>query len=363
MPSPEQNQSFISEVVEPAGVPRKYELAELEQDIDVFSDGVQKIVRKMAAGKAVSQKDRNALDEEKELWWEAKYGFPYSQTAARETALVENHGSQAEKEQFHNIQQRLLKALDRGDTDETNQLRQEYKEKYPDQMEGVTILFELKPFMELERRVEEKMARHEQVDSGDFKEMTQMQFLLTHFALQNSKDREFMQLFWDVGGRIARSVGREKNWENLCRGILTQVATYKIFDSLDLKPKLSHPREDAFEKIDMWSEDDAIQIKTSGQNQPMVVEAEAIGFPAVQTDSQDQINLFNSRYSGEARQFRAKIKEYQKRLHKKVKGYFIVIPESSYDPVTGEPNEFIIKYVRNHLPQVQTGQREIKKAA
>ena len=40
------------------------------------------------------------------------------------------------------------------------------------------------------------------------------------------------------------------------------ISVFKIFEALGFSPKLSHPKEDAFEAIDMWSgAGDAVQIK------------------------------------------------------------------------------------------------------
>lgn len=70
----------------------------------------------------------------------------------------------------------------------------------------------------------------------------------------NGDDKEFMNLFWKVNSITADGMGKLRKLNILKKGLLNQVAAYKVIEALGKKPKLSHPNEDAFNAIDLWTE-------------------------------------------------------------------------------------------------------------
>ncbi len=136
------------------------------------------------------------------------------------------------------------------------------------------------------------------------------------------------------------------------RGVVTQVATHRIFKELGFNPKISHPDEDAFKKIDMWSDDThAVQIKGSAHEAFGIYETDEVGPAPVEISEDGKTRkLFDS----QLRSFRTKLKSFGS----DVKGYFIVIPSDKLDFATGEPSRELIELVRKKIAP-----EEMQKAA
>jgi hypothetical protein len=127
------------------------------------------------------------------------------------------------------------------------------------------------------------------------------------------------------------------------RGVVTQVATHRIFKELGFNPKISHPDEDAFKKIDMWSDKKhAVQIKGSAHEAFGIYETDEIG-PAPVEISED--GKTRKLFDGQLRSFRTKLKSFGS----DVKGYFIVIPSNMLDFSTGEPSRELVELVRHKI--------------
>ncbi|MDF1497282.1 MAG: hypothetical protein P1P90_04435 [Patescibacteria group bacterium] len=330
---------------------KEYLMKELMEDISIFSELAQKAIRKLVGGdNNLMDDEATALKNERDEWWMEKYGFPYKQKQARNEVLMRKYAPPEEKAKAIELQRSLLEALKNDDQEKVKELQDVYFREYPDQLEGVTILFEMLPFLRLSAKVS-KESKDYSTEKENFEYLTQYQFLLTDFILFNSKDKEFMKNFWDIWATIAKNDGVLREFNILRRGILSQVSVFKIFEALGFTPKLSHPKEDAFEAIDMWSgSGEAVQIKgTPNDDAAVLIETDEISFPGVDINDGGELKHLNSYMQNQAQKFRAKLSRYNKFTKQDVKGYFVVIPYSKFDHVTGEPDREFVNRVREEL--------------
>ena len=69
-------------------------------------------------------------------------------------------------------------------------------------------------------------------------------------------------------------------------------------------------------------------------------------FPGVEVNDEGELKHLNSYMQSQAQKFRAKLDRYNRYTKKDVKGYFIVIPHSKFDHITGEPDKDFVEKVR-----------------
>lgn len=236
----------------------------------------------------------------------------------------------------------------------TAELKPTYLEKYFEHTEGMEALsgmitfFEEEELMNLEKN---KNKRAELLQS-----LTEYQFLLTHFVLTNSQDKEMLALFWETA-RSRAGEDYKKRFKMLKRGVLTQAAIFHIYERMGKSPKLSHPAEDAFGAIDMWTGiDKAVQIKgDQHQKKPIIIDADEVDFPGVELDSPTNYRWkhYNNGYS----RFRIKLKKYCKKTGRDINAFYIVLPHKSFDSVTGEPNDKTVEFFRDNEKELLAGER------
>ncbi len=132
---------------------------------------------------------------------------------------------------------------------------------------------------------------------------------------------------------------------------MSQVAVYKILESIGEKPSLSHPDEDAFHAIDLWVQPGmTIQTKMGKHVEtPALLETEHLAFPAVKARNKKESRYYNSKYFHESERFRAKIRNYGKMKGEKIKGFMLIIPFSKIDRATGEPSSELTEFFRNKI--------------
>ena len=150
-----------------------------------------------------------------------------------------------------------MEALKAQDEHKISELKARYKTEYPNQIEGIEVLFGLPEFLrtqaDINKQKQEKSHHLSQPEvKQQFKNLTEYQFLMTHFILQNSNDKAFLSDFWNILEKIGGQMGNLRDVHTQRNGVLTQVAVYKILEQLGERPRLSHPDEDAFEAIDLW---------------------------------------------------------------------------------------------------------------
>ncbi len=326
---------------------------ELSDDINVFPKNIHPLVEKFINGEQQSSHEQSLLDRAINKWWLDKYGFSFTSTTARNEVLQRKYDPQKSKE-AHALQWDLLQAIKESNEEKIEQLKKSYQEEYPDQMETIEVIFGIRDFLEKAIQItDERKTSKEKISKNKFRDLTEYQFLFTHFLVQNNKNREFLDLFWNVATEIAEKMNAKIKLDILRRGQISQVAVYRIVQELGQNPKLAHPDEDAFEAIDLWeSADKAIQIKGWEEEVPAVFNVDEIVFPAMQVDNgKHKKSLYNSAEHFQSKNtiFRAKLKEYGERLGKEFSGYMLAVPYSKIDFINGEPAPELIEFFRDKL--------------
>lgn len=337
-------------VVEPMKSSQEYERLEMQSDMSVFPEDTHPIVEKYLRKEILSFEEQEKLDEARDEWWQGKYGFPHDERAARREVLIRKYAPPEELARTNELQEQLFRATEKQDQKEITRLKEIYKKEYPEQLEGVKALFELTPFLEKSEKLNERPIEVREEPMKTFEDLARYQFTLTHFIANNSRNKEFLNLFWRVSEKLAEKTKNLKNLNSLRKGVLSQVAILKTLEALGAKPRLSHPKEDAFYAIDLWTDKkSAVQIKSTRAGEPLIIETDTIGFPGVEIEHNGEIHHFDSSLSEKFKKFRAKLSKYQSIIKKKIRGYFIVVPYSEFDFVTGQPSKGLISFVRKKL--------------
>lgn len=133
------------------------------------------------------------------------------------------------------------------------------------------------------------------------------------------------------------------------KSALSQVAILKVLEALGKRPRVAHPQEDAFHAIDLWMDQESvIQIK-GGSKKAAVIETDAISFPGIEVQGEDQTQHFNSFLSHHAQKFKTKISDYESVIGRKIKRFLVAIPYNKFDSVTGEPKEDFVEMIRKKI--------------
>jgi hypothetical protein len=334
-----ENTDFLVRQVE-VKTPKEHEMEEMRSDISAFSPAARAIVEKYLDNRPLAPEEAKIFRDEREKWWSDKYGFSYNFSAksVRSEVLRKKYAPPEELARANELQERMFAAIAQNSPD-AEKLKQEYLECYPDQLEGIEIIFGIRPFLELSRKMDtEEIPYAERIKI--LEEITEYQFLLTHFVQSNGQDKKFLALFWNTLEKIASQSELSRQLNIIRRGIITQVATFRMLEAAGTHPRLSHPSEDAFKSVDLWSDRGyAVQIKGTPEMEPRIMETDEIGFPGAETQS----GHYNSHLFAQAQRFKMKVARDGK------KGYFIVTPYSKVDFVTGEPDKELIDFAKRKL--------------
>jgi hypothetical protein len=371
----ESQDSFLPEnlLMKPEQRPSVARLIEAEflSDVESYFPGVAMIVRKRCVqGIHLNPIESSQFDAARNKWWQEKYGFPFFKNTEREELIRQKYDMHSEEDRSEKMKifTRLVEAVDCSNEHDIAMVRNKYLEQYPDQLEGVTALFEFIHHLDND----EYLSTHDFRDPNEnvrnemrtrVEEATQYAFLITHYILENGHDKEFLSTFWRAIELIAQKKEKLKRAHQLQRGVLSQVATHRIFETLGMNPSLSHPKEDAFKKVDLWVEGKgAVQVKgTKNIDEELFVSTDQLAFPGTQID--DGEGGGKIQYEGylmrELKKFQLKIDRYAEEINTPIKGYVAVIPYHEFDLITGEPNKEIIKRSAESLGiDLIEGQRE-----
>jgi len=325
---------------------------EMLDDISVFSDEERVVIeKKLIEEESLNNKEQAIFDKARINWFFDKYGFPYKLKITRNETLLRKYASEKEVEEKVSLQQELFLAIKADDNEKIKALKEKYESEYPDQLEGIAVLFGLQDYFSNSKKLEElKGKKWKEEEKKVMTDPSEFQFLLTHFISINGHNKEFLRTFWEVLEKTAETGGNLKQLHIMRQSILGQVAALKIFEAIGAKPKLSHPGEDVFKSIDMWSKnEDAIQIKSNRKiTEPMMTETDTAFFPGVITEDDEERCHYNSKYFADNQRFGLNLKKYGKIIGKKLRGYFLVVPTAQFDFITGEPSEKIIEFVRDY---------------
>lgn len=337
--------------------PRELEFAELKSDFTHhFARGAQIAARKKFAGEQLSSEEQSLFDRARNEWWFNKYGFPYARQEERVEVLTRKYMVTEELSKRRDMQQALFAAVRENDPARLKEARAAYEAEFPEQLEGLAALLEFPSYVSTQEKISfsgfnERNPKERERKKLAIQSLTQYHFLISHFVEQNSDDKMFLEDFWRTIEQLGVALGNLRQAQIMRSGVLSQVAAYKIFKQLGQHPQLSHPREDAFEAIDMWSDaDTAIQIKTGREtSDELLIDTDTIAFPSIESKEGDTVRHVSTELMHDIARFTTKSNLYGKKIGKKIKGYFAVIPRQTFDHVTGEPSEEVVRRFAERL--------------
>jgi hypothetical protein len=212
----------------------------------------------------------------------------------------------------------------------------------PERSEMAEVIASFSSFLETQRRLKMEEIESEEELLAAYRDVTEYQFLITHYVVSQAENPGALCEMWHALKEIARTKGEQQNFSMFQRGVVTQVATHRVFQELGFNPRFAHPSDDAFKKIDLWSDaTHAIQVKGSARESFGIFETDKIGPSPVEIMDGKTRKLFD----GDIRSFRTKLKGFGA----DVKGYFIVIPSDKIDFTTGKPSEELVALVRQKI--------------
>ena len=231
-------------------------------------------------------------------------------------------------------------------------------EMYPEDTETITALAELPSFfateweLEESRRLqemglftpEEKRVEHKK-RMRLVERLTEYQFLLTDLIVRFSKDESYLSNFWDSMESLATQDHSTGEMGKMKDAVLSQAAIFQLFEELGKHPHLSHPKEDAFNAIDLWTDGhQAIQVKGAPKSESfeIVPANETITFPGITVSDGARTKHYNSYISAERQYLKAKLDKYRESTHQNIEGFLVLIPRNQRNPITGAPNPEIV---------------------
>ena len=292
-------------------------------------------------------------------WWKTKFGFGFEDKIARDKKLIEFISKSAlerETTAEDNLRQRAklqVEILKSAEENDINRFISEYTKKYPSEFEGIAAITSVREFIEFQDWFKKhvKTAGLEKAQEC-FVSFTEYQFLLNHFVLRYSEDTEILEQFWKAAESMFGTEDEKVRFIALKGAVLSQVAIHKIIQSLGGNPELAHPRDDAFNSIDLWSEDHSAAVQASGWNEtvPAFYAADKVFLPASSIDTQDGINMYSiSNGIEKNKKFMLKIKRYAHKNRVNINGYMMVVPYSQINQTNGDPTPELVEFFRDKI--------------
>ncbi|MBX4198587.1 hypothetical protein KW782_04660 [Candidatus Parcubacteria bacterium] len=233
---------------------------------------------------------------------------------------------------------------------ESQNLIRSFKDKYPENLEGITALEQLTAFFE-EEKEQLKYRGDQSPEALKLREsLIQYQMLVAHFIIANGHDRELLEDFWKVSEDVVNQLEYNDgiNFKVFRFGILTQVAVYKIFEKIKKDPRTPHPREDLTYKIDLWAD----------ENTPIQIKGRTVGskFKILNLDDTG-MDAQRKRNEGISELLLRHLKRFKKNVTRpgspfgdeNAKGLLVAIPHDTFDLVTGEPSEEVMRVAKEYL--------------
>lgn len=326
---------------------------ELRGDLEAFGAQERPFVERWLEGEELDSGAWARFAYARSRWWQEKYGFPYKLRAEREEVLRRKYAPPEETARARALQEEFFAAMESGDDERIAELKQRYVAEFPDQLEGVEVLFAVRRMLEQQRVLDERREDPDyRAEREQYRDLTESQFLFTHFLVSNRKDKEMLGRFWVIAERVAKGLHALPNLNRLRRGLLSQVAAHATLDALGLNPMLSHPDEDAFRSVDLWAGTrTAVQVKGSMEvERPAVLTADTLAFPHIQTKHRSQRRAYSAKLFHDSQRFRAKLQQYATQTGRALEGFLLVIPYSKIDFITGKPAEELVEFFRTNLP-------------
>lgn len=237
------------------------------------------------------------------------------------------------------------------------ELKEEFIKINPGEAEIIEAFFEIKSLAEAQKEIQSFKDKGKKIEREKLKELmrdlTEWQFLMTHLLTQ-FKDKSSAAIFWSELGSLYKFFSGE-SLRGHKKGVIGQIGVYKTLEKFGLRPKIAHPDEDAFEKMDLSvslpTAETAIQTKyTERIKQPLVIKDD-IDYPSVLLEKLDKETYISHYDIEQMMRLRESCRKKSARTGKKIEALYLAIPEGSFDPDTGEPSEEFLKQIEPEIRQ------------
>lgn len=264
---------------------------------------------------------------------------------------------------FNKIKKEILTlkeySFDKNEFDKKyDELRKKFLKEYPSEDLTVEIIFGVRDLARAEKELAatrdvsgEKRIPKERLEEL-LKDLTEWQFMTTNLII-HSRNLDFIKDFWQTYGEIHKTFSDQR--ETYKKGIIGQAGIYKTLEKLNFKPKLSHPREDAFEKTDLWvsypgGKEMRVQAKyTSRVDKPLIISTEEISYPAIMLYGKERDTYISSKDIEEMMHLKEFCQRRSAREGKNTRAFYIAAPERSFNNLTGEPTPEFLKIVEEEM--------------
>lgn len=367
-----REQDFVIRPLSAVHSPQFYEqqeMIEYYRDSEILQDLIQRAYKRP---QSLTPEEVNEFSSLQHDWWKEVYlpewesGDSFSQEE-RFSVLQRKYDPPVLDKERAGLQGDFLYALKSRDESLLQSLHEEYLSRYPTQHEGVEVIFGLARHIEEGRRLEEGGFEQKADKLQMIESRAQYHYLLTHYLAMHSEEKEHLATLWNIMELATsqlpprpsdavhernRHYGARTEFNQLRKGVLSQVATWHLFRGLGYDAQLAHPAQDAFRATDLWAtEDTVVQVKGTPHALEFE-EVETIGFPAVSLmhdDGSEEYIETNTHLSESLTNFRMNLKSYGKKIEKNLKGYVVYIPYQEFDQITGIPSENILQEIGERL--------------
>ncbi len=254
---------------------------------------------------------------------------------------------------------KIIPALRKHNYPEIKKLHQKYLENYPQEQEAIEAFFNALSALSAEKQLKGHYLKGNE-RRKKIKELTEYQYLLTHFIAHNNKRKKELDEFWALLEEMASASQKSFELKTMRQGVLGQVAIFLSLNKLGFHPRLAHPNLDMMEKIDLQipesssQEEIDIQIKSSRRLiSPEIFSSQNIYPSSVEIQGQKNniIDFASQHFAEENKEFQIKIEEYKKKKKEDVKAYLVAIPYQDIDHSTGTPSPQLVSFLKEHLQE------------
>lgn len=238
-----------------------------------------------------------------------------------------------------------------------NELKDKFLKESPKERLALELLFSVKNYVAAREKLSSfgkkllgykdlKESKEEVINLSSWNQKA------TEFLAKHEYDKEFARAFWSSYETIFNLFSNDKNSrDGVKRGIVGQASVCHILSHAGLKPEISTPQEDVFEKIDLkislGGRNIAIQIKQHQKlNEPLILSAKDIKYPGIVSKGTDRDLYFSSLDIEEMTNLQESCQEKSRREKKKIEAFYIVIPSGHCDPDTGKPSSEFLKKIK-----------------
>lgn len=241
--------------------------------------------------------------------------------------------------------------------------------RHPDAKEESSVFSGVLQSLYLQQAIDKKRkAENFHYDSEVSKNFAEYNYLISHFFIglpKSPQSAAYGAHFWEAFSRMSDRLGLGSELRKLRSGVMGQVAAYKALRAIGEKPEFSLPREDVFQKIDLWNakkeiDADAFQIKTSSRQHESVIleESEWLEFPSVATKpSSASEHHFIEESFRKMNSFSAAVKKYGAAVGKHIHAWYISLPSSAIDYATGNVSADILEELRRKIQALPRGEK------